>query len=52
MGLIEDNKKKKERQRRRSSDQDPLTGEIGNRDIKNNKFDIDEDTIRDQRNKK
>lgn len=52
MGIIEDNKKKKERSRRRRSDNDPLSGEIGNRDIETNDFDIDEPTIRDQKNKK
>ena len=52
MGIIEDNKKKKERERRRRSDNDPLSGEIGNRDIETNDFDIDDKTIRDQKNKK
>ncbi|GAB2767255.1 hypothetical protein GCM10010465_10780 [Actinomadura fibrosa] len=52
MGIIEDNKKKKERSRKRRSDNDPLSGEIGNRDIETNDFDIDDKTIRDQKNKK
>lgn len=52
MGLIEDKNKKKDRQRRRSSDDNPVSGEIGNRDIKHNEFDIDERTIKDQKNKK
>lgn len=52
MGIIEDNKKKKDRQRRRRSDNDPLSGEIGNRDIETNDFDIDEPRIKDQKNKK
>ncbi|MFD2516624.1 hypothetical protein [Salinimicrobium flavum] len=52
MGIIEDKNKKKQRQRRRRSDSDPLSGEIGNRDIETNDFDINERTIRDQKNKK
>lgn len=52
MGIIEDNKKKKERQRKRRSDNDPLSGEIGNRDIETNDFDIEESTIKDQKKKK
>ena len=52
MGMIEDNRKKKDRERRRRSDNDPLSGEIGNRDIETNDFDIDDKTIRDQKNKK
>ncbi len=52
MGIIEDNKKKKERKRKRHSDNDPLSGEIGNRDIETNDFDIDDKTIKNQKNKK
>ena len=52
MGIIEDEKKKKDRSRRRRSENDPLSGEIGNRDIETNDFDIDEPTIRDQKKKK
>lgn len=52
MGIIEDNNEKRERQRRRRSDNDPLSGEIGNRDVEHNEFDIDEKTIKDQKNKK
>lgn len=47
MGRIEDEKNKR---RRRDTD-DPLD-EFGNRDEPTNDFDIDEDTIRDQKNKK
>lgn len=52
MGIIEDDKKKKERLRRKRSNNDPLSKGIGNRDIETNDFDIDEPTIRDQKNKK
>lgn len=52
MGIIEDKKSKKERSRRKRSDKDPLSGQIGNRDIETNDFDIDDPTIRDQKNKK
>lgn len=52
MGLIEDNREKKERERRRRSDNDPLSGEIGNRDRNTRDFDIDEKTIRKQKKKK
>jgi len=52
MVIIEDEKKKKDRSRRRRSENDPLSGEIGNRDIETNDFDIDEPTIRDQKKKK
>lgn len=52
MGIIEDKNKKKDRQRRRRSDNDPLSGEIGNRDIETNDFDIEESRIRDRKNKK
>ena len=51
MGIIEDNKSKKDRERRRRSDNDPLSGELGDRDIETNDFDIEEETIRDQKNK-
>lgn len=51
MGRIDDNRNKGN-QRRRRSDNDPLSGEIGNRDEPTNDFDIDEKTIRDQKNKK
>ena len=37
---------------RRKSDNDPLTGGLGDRKKETNDFDIDEDTIRDQKNKK
>lgn len=50
MGQIDDNRKKRKEKRR--SDNDPLSGEIGNRDIETNDFDIDEKTIKDQQNKK
>ena len=50
MGQIKDNHK--ERKEKRRSDNDPLSGEIGNRTERNNKFDIDEKTIKDQQNKK
>lgn len=50
MGRIEDKHKKRKEERR--SDNDPLSGEIGNRDIETNDFDIDDDTIKDQQNKK
>ena len=50
MGRIED--KHKERKEKRRSDNDPLSGEIGNRDTETNDFDIDDDTIKDQQNKK
>lgn len=46
MGRIED---KKEKRKRRDTN-DPL-GEFGNRREKTNDFDIDEDTIKDQKNK-
>lgn len=49
MGRIEDQHKKR---RRKESDNDPLRGEIGNRDIETNDFDINERTIKDQQNKK
>jgi len=48
MGKIQD----KHDSRKRRSDNDPLSGEIGNRDIETNDFDIDEKTIKDQKNKK
>lgn len=48
MGRIQD----KHDNRKRRSDNDPLSGEIGNRDIETNDFDIDEKTIKDQQNKK
>lgn len=48
MGRIQD----KHDKRKRRSDNDPLSGEIGNRDIETNDFDIDEKTIKDQQNKK
>ena len=49
MGQIRD--KHKSTQDKKRSDNDPLTGELGNRDESHNKFDIDEQTIRDQKNK-
>ncbi len=48
MGRIAD----KHDKRKRSSDDNPLGGEIGNRDRNTNKFDIEERTIKDQQNKK
>ena len=48
MGQIEDKHKKNERKDR---DSDPLTGNIGNRDIETNDFDINEKTIKDQQKK-
>ena len=48
MGRISD----KHDKRKRPSDNDPLKGEIGNRDINTNDFDIEERTIKDQQNKK
>ena len=50
MGQIKD--KHHERKEKRRSDNDPLSGEIGNRTERNNKFDIDSDTIKEQQNKK
>lgn len=50
MGRIEDNRRTSKEKRR--SDNDPLSGELGNRDIETNDFDIDERTIKDQQNKK
>jgi hypothetical protein len=48
MGRISD----KHDKRKRQSDNDPLKGEIGNRDKNTNDFDIEERTIKDQQNKK
>ena len=48
MGRIED----KHDNRKRRSDNDPLSGELGNRDRETNEFDIEKDTIKDQQNKK
>lgn len=50
MGQIKD--KHRKRKEERSGDNDPLKGEIGNRDRDTNDFDIDSDTIKDQQNKK
>lgn len=50
MGRIEDNRKS--RKEKKPSDNDPLSGEIGNRDRNTNDFDIDEKTIKDQKRKK
>ena len=50
MGQIEDKHRKRKEKRR--SDNDPLSGEIGNRDIETNDFDIDDENIKDQQNKK
>lgn len=50
MGQIDENRKKRKEKRR--SDNDPLSGELGNRDVETNDFDIDEDNIKDQQNKK
>ncbi len=48
MGRIQD----KHDKRKRSSDNDPLSGQIGNRDVETNDFDIEKKTIKDQQNKK
>lgn len=48
MGRIAD---KHNRNKRKDRDSNPLTGNIGQRDIETNDFDIDEKTIRDQQNK-
>ncbi len=45
MGRIEDNRKK-----RKDTDSDPLK-EIGNRNVKTNRPDLDEKTIKKQQNK-
>ena len=50
MGQIDENRRK--RKERRESDNDPLSGELGNRDVETNDFDIDEENIKDQQNKK
>ena len=47
-GPIEDKHRGKKDRRK----EDPLTGEIGNRDKDTNDFDIDEKTIKDQKKKK
>lgn len=49
-GPIED--KHKGKKDRRKSENDPLTGGIGDRDVDHNEVDFDEETIRDQKNKK
>lgn len=49
MGQIED--KHKKRKERRRSDNDPLSGDLGDRDVRHNEYDIDEDTIKDQEHK-
>jgi hypothetical protein len=48
MGRIED----KHDKRKRSSDNDPLSGELGNRDRETNEFDLEKKNIKDQQNKK
>lgn len=50
MGQIKD--KHRKRKNDKAGDNNPLAGEIGNRDIETNDFDIDERTIKDQKNKK
>lgn len=50
MGQIDENRNKRKEKRR--SDNDPLSGELGNRDERTNDFDINSDTIKDQQNKK
>ena len=50
MGQIDENRKKRKEKRR--SDNDPLSGELGDRDVETNDFDIDEKNIKDQQNKK
>lgn len=50
MGRIEDNRRSGKN--KKPSDNDPLRGEIGDRDKKTNDFDIDERTIKDQQKKK
>jgi len=47
MGRIEDNHRE-----RKNKDVDNPLGELGNRNEKTNKVDIDEKTIKDQQNKK
>ncbi|MCP9201380.1 hypothetical protein MKO06_15830 [Gramella sp. GC03-9] len=49
-GPIED--KHKGKKDRRKNQEDPLTGGLGDRDKNTNKVDYDEETIRDQKNKK
>ncbi|WP_166435207.1 hypothetical protein [Christiangramia sabulilitoris] len=49
-GPIED--KHRGEKDRRKSDNDPLSGELGDRSKNTNKVDYDEDTIRNQKNKK
>lgn len=48
MGRIKDQHNKNKRKDR---DSNPLTGNIGQRDIETNDFDINDTTIRDQQNK-
>lgn len=48
MGRIED---KHNKNKRKDRDSNPLTGNIGQRDIETNDFDINEKTIKDQQNK-
>lgn len=48
MGRIKDQHNKNKRKDR---DSNPLTGNIGQRDIETNDFDINDRTIRDQQNK-
>ncbi|MBT8295134.1 MAG: hypothetical protein KJO51_01840 [Gramella sp.] len=49
-GPIED--KHKGKKDRKSGENDPLTGELGDRKKQTNKVDFDEETIKDQQNKK
>ncbi|MDT0642477.1 hypothetical protein RM553_06490 [Zunongwangia sp. F363] len=48
-GPIED--KHRGKRDRRRSDNDPLSGELGDRDAQHNDFDTNERTIKDQKNK-
>lgn len=48
MGRIRD---KHEKNKRKEDDNNPLSGELGNRD-KNKDLDLDKDTIKDKQNKK
>lgn len=48
MGQIKD---KHNKLKRKDRDSNPLTGNIGQRDIETNDFDIDDKNIKDQQNK-
>ena len=49
MGRIRD---KHEKNKRKEDDNDPLSGDLGNRDEKNRDFDLDNETIKDKQKKK